>query len=158
MTTFGAVPVGGRNFFRLMQNGEAVLLFPGGVREVCVRCRLCHNPQRLLQASSWCAPRMASAAAVRVSEMAARWPIPVCHQQMRYHRDSKLTTAVFGDSQSMLMLWTEPLSLHARHTRAKARSTACSGPAARSSSVWRLGMAPPLFLLQVSSSSLSSSV
>ena len=34
MTTFGAVPVGGRNFFRLLQNGEAVLLFPGGVREV----------------------------------------------------------------------------------------------------------------------------
>ena len=35
LTTFGAVPVGGRNFFRLLQNGEAVLLFPGGVREVC---------------------------------------------------------------------------------------------------------------------------
>jgi hypothetical protein len=35
MTTFGAVPVGGRNFFRLLQNKEAVLLFPGGVREVC---------------------------------------------------------------------------------------------------------------------------
>jgi hypothetical protein len=34
MTTFGAVPVGGRNFFRLLQNKEAVLLFPGGVREV----------------------------------------------------------------------------------------------------------------------------
>ncbi|KAK9908919.1 hypothetical protein WJX75_004666 [Coccomyxa subellipsoidea] len=33
MTTFGAVPVGGRNFFRLLQNKEAVLLFPGGVRE-----------------------------------------------------------------------------------------------------------------------------
>ena len=29
------MPVGGRNFFRLLQNGEAVLLFPGGVREVC---------------------------------------------------------------------------------------------------------------------------
>lgn len=34
MSTFGAVPVGGRNFFRLLQNKEAVLLFPGGVREV----------------------------------------------------------------------------------------------------------------------------
>ena len=34
MTTFGAVKVGGRNFFKLLQNGEAVLLFPGGVREV----------------------------------------------------------------------------------------------------------------------------
>ncbi|KAK9819759.1 hypothetical protein WJX72_002051 [[Myrmecia] bisecta] len=33
MTTFGAVPVGGRNFFRLLQQGEAVMLFPGGVRE-----------------------------------------------------------------------------------------------------------------------------
>ncbi|EIE25026.1 alpha/beta-hydrolase [Coccomyxa subellipsoidea C-169] len=33
MTTFGAVPVGGRNFFKLLQNKEAVLLFPGGVRE-----------------------------------------------------------------------------------------------------------------------------
>ena len=29
-----AVPVGARNFYRLMQNGEAALLFPGGVREV----------------------------------------------------------------------------------------------------------------------------
>jgi hypothetical protein len=39
MTTFGAVKVGGRNFFKLLQNGEAVLLFPGGVREVrsCLR-------------------------------------------------------------------------------------------------------------------------
>ena len=45
MTTFGAVPVGGRNVFRLMQNGEAVLLFPGGVREVCVCCRLCQRPR-----------------------------------------------------------------------------------------------------------------
>ncbi len=34
MTTFGAVPVGGRNFYRLLKNGEAVLLFPGGVSEV----------------------------------------------------------------------------------------------------------------------------
>ncbi|KAK9838483.1 hypothetical protein WJX81_002279 [Elliptochloris bilobata] len=33
MTTFGAVPVGSRNFFRLLQQREAVLLFPGGVRE-----------------------------------------------------------------------------------------------------------------------------
>ena len=37
MTTFGAVKVGGRNFFRLLKNGEAVLLFPGGVREVRAR-------------------------------------------------------------------------------------------------------------------------
>ena len=29
-----AVPVGGRNFFKLMQMGEAALLYPGGVREV----------------------------------------------------------------------------------------------------------------------------
>lgn len=34
MSTFGAVPVGGRNFYRLLQNKEAVLLYPGGVREV----------------------------------------------------------------------------------------------------------------------------
>lgn len=34
MSTFGAVPVGGRNFFRLLQNKENVVLFPGGVREV----------------------------------------------------------------------------------------------------------------------------
>ena len=33
MSEFGAVPVSGRNFIRLLQNGEAVLLFPGGVRE-----------------------------------------------------------------------------------------------------------------------------
>ena len=35
MATWGAVKVGGRTFFKLMQNGEHVLLFPGGVREVC---------------------------------------------------------------------------------------------------------------------------
>ena len=34
MTTFGAVQVGAKNFFRLMKNDETVLLFPGGVREV----------------------------------------------------------------------------------------------------------------------------
>ena len=61
------------------------------------------------------------------------------------------------DPESVLIVWIEPLSLHARHTRAKARSTACFGPAAQSSSVWRLGMAPPLFRLQVSSNLLSSS-
>ena len=37
MTTFGAVQVGAKNFFRLMKNGETVLLFPGGVREVRLR-------------------------------------------------------------------------------------------------------------------------
>ena len=58
MSTFGAVPVGGRNFFRLLQNKEAVLLFPGGVREVGsihpvnsvnmpVACRCC-LPHKLL--------------------------------------------------------------------------------------------------------------
>lgn len=35
--TFGAVPVSGFNFFRLMKKGEAVLLFPGGVREAFKR-------------------------------------------------------------------------------------------------------------------------
>ena len=34
MSTYGAVKVGGRTFFKLMQNGEHVLLFPGGAREV----------------------------------------------------------------------------------------------------------------------------
>ena len=34
MSTFGAVPVTGKNFFKLLRNGEAVLLYPGGVREV----------------------------------------------------------------------------------------------------------------------------
>lgn len=33
LTTFGSVEVGGRNFFKLMQQGECVLLYPGGVRE-----------------------------------------------------------------------------------------------------------------------------
>eukprot|EP00887_Chlorella_sp_A99_P005096 scaffold25.g5096.t1 len=37
MTEFGAVPVSGKNFFQLMRNGEAVLLFPGGVREAYKR-------------------------------------------------------------------------------------------------------------------------
>ncbi len=34
LTTFGSVEVGGRNFFKLMQQGECVLLYPGGVRQV----------------------------------------------------------------------------------------------------------------------------
>ena len=34
MATFGAVPVSGKNFYQLLKNGEAVLLYPGGVREV----------------------------------------------------------------------------------------------------------------------------
>lgn len=37
MTEWGAVPVSGRNFFKLMQQGEAVLLFPGGAREAYKR-------------------------------------------------------------------------------------------------------------------------
>ena len=37
MSEFGAVPVGGRNFFTLLRNGEAVLLFPGGAREAYKR-------------------------------------------------------------------------------------------------------------------------
>mmetsp|Transcript_69886 Transcript_69886/g.152030 ORF Transcript_69886/g.152030 Transcript_69886/m.152030 type:complete len:919 (+) Transcript_69886:47-2803(+) len=32
---WGAVPVSPRNFFKLMQKGETVLLFPGGAREAC---------------------------------------------------------------------------------------------------------------------------
>jgi hypothetical protein len=31
--TFGAVPVTPTSFYRLLQAGEAVLLYPGGVRE-----------------------------------------------------------------------------------------------------------------------------
>ena len=46
LTTFGSVEVGGRNFFKLMQNGECVLLYPGGVREVCA---LFHPPSLCLQ-------------------------------------------------------------------------------------------------------------
>ena len=46
LTTFGSVEVGGRNFFKLMQNGECVLLYPGGVREVCT---LIHPPSLCLQ-------------------------------------------------------------------------------------------------------------
>lgn len=33
MMEFGAVPVSARNMLKLLQNGESVLLFPGGVRE-----------------------------------------------------------------------------------------------------------------------------
>eukprot|EP00929_Paragymnodinium_shiwhaense_P067926 TRINITY_DN34139_c0_g1_i1.p1 TRINITY_DN34139_c0_g1~~TRINITY_DN34139_c0_g1_i1.p1 ORF type:complete len:886 (-),score=199.41 TRINITY_DN34139_c0_g1_i1:380-2998(-) len=32
---WGAVPVNGRNFFRLLKRGDPILLFPGGVREAC---------------------------------------------------------------------------------------------------------------------------
>lgn len=37
MTTFGAVPVSGKNMHKLLANGESVLLFPGGVREAYKR-------------------------------------------------------------------------------------------------------------------------
>lgn len=33
LRTFGAVPVGGRSMYQLLEQGEAVLLYPGGVRE-----------------------------------------------------------------------------------------------------------------------------
>ncbi|CAD7704397.1 unnamed protein product [Ostreobium quekettii] len=33
LTTFGAVPVTGKNMYKLLSQGEAVLLYPGGVRE-----------------------------------------------------------------------------------------------------------------------------
>lgn len=33
LASFGAVPVSARNIFALLQQGEAVLLYPGGVRE-----------------------------------------------------------------------------------------------------------------------------
>lgn len=33
-TTFGAVPVSGKNMFQLLKRGEHVLLYPGGIREV----------------------------------------------------------------------------------------------------------------------------
>ena len=36
-TTFGAVPVSGMNFYKLLDAGETVLLFPGGVREAFKR-------------------------------------------------------------------------------------------------------------------------
>lgn len=32
-TSYGAVPVGATTMYRLLQNGELVLLFPGGARE-----------------------------------------------------------------------------------------------------------------------------
>ena len=41
LTTFGSVEVGGRNFFKLMQQGECVLLYPGGVREVPSPLTMC---------------------------------------------------------------------------------------------------------------------
>lgn len=34
LSTYGAVPVNGKNMYALLQNGEAVLLYPGGAREV----------------------------------------------------------------------------------------------------------------------------
>jgi len=47
---FPAVPVGGRNFFKLMQNGEAALLYPGGVREVGL-CVTKHHKRSILPKS-----------------------------------------------------------------------------------------------------------
>lgn len=34
ITTYGGVPVSGKNMFQLLKRGEHVLLYPGGVREV----------------------------------------------------------------------------------------------------------------------------
>lgn len=34
LTRWGAVPVGATNLFRLLRDGEAVMLFPGGASEV----------------------------------------------------------------------------------------------------------------------------
>jgi len=34
LSTYGAVPVSGNNMYQLLKNGEAVLLYPGGAREV----------------------------------------------------------------------------------------------------------------------------
>lgn len=35
LTTFGAVPVTGKNFYKLLKQNENILLYPGGSREVC---------------------------------------------------------------------------------------------------------------------------
>jgi hypothetical protein len=38
LSTYGAVPVSGRNMHKLLEQGEMVLLYPGGAREVsCTR-------------------------------------------------------------------------------------------------------------------------
>lgn len=34
LSTYGAVPVSGRNMHKLLEQGEMVLLYPGGAREV----------------------------------------------------------------------------------------------------------------------------
>jgi hypothetical protein len=34
LSTYGAVPVNGKNMHQLLKNGEIVLLYPGGAREV----------------------------------------------------------------------------------------------------------------------------
>ena len=49
LTTFGSVEVGGRNFYKLMKQGECVLLYPGGVREVCLSKALYSSCERDLQ-------------------------------------------------------------------------------------------------------------
>lgn len=36
LSTYGAVPVSGRNMHKLLEQGEMVLLYPGGAREVSV--------------------------------------------------------------------------------------------------------------------------
>lgn len=35
LTTFGAVPVNGKNMYKLLKQKENILLYPGGAREVC---------------------------------------------------------------------------------------------------------------------------
>jgi 1-acyl-sn-glycerol-3-phosphate acyltransferase len=37
LSTYGAVPVSGRNMHKLLEQGEMVLLYPGGAREVSIR-------------------------------------------------------------------------------------------------------------------------
>ena len=68
LTTFGSVEVGGRNFFKLMQQGECVLLYPGGVREVTALpfCS-CHSN-----------PLSTSPLLLLVSRVSHEAPCPLC--------------------------------------------------------------------------------
>ena len=48
LSTYGAVPVTGKNMHTLLSAGEVVLLYPGGAREVCAQAS-CRAPARLPQ-------------------------------------------------------------------------------------------------------------
>ena len=163
MSTYGAVKVGGRTFFKLMQNGEHVLLFPGGAREV-PHHRSCPGPwshngvmqgsvalvlvraiHRAIKASQC----MCSPSASLLMSAAAIVPLlrPCTYGSL--HAACKLFPTTDPPSGHCRALHTlleirslTRVPIMPRRTRTGGSSTSCSGPGGRSSYAWQLASTP----------------